>query len=86
MGAGRLTMDDELDYSVGYVLQVRIGDRVEADTPLCTLHARSEEDAEKAEQAVRAAIRIGEEKCGRAPNFIAIVMKNAIVRLGEEDQ
>ena len=86
MGAGRLTMDDELDYSVGYVLQVRIGDKVEADTPLCTLHARSEEDAEKAEQAVRAAIRIGEEKCSRAPNFIAIVMKNAIVRLGEEDQ
>ena len=86
MGAGRLTMDDELDYSVGYVLQVRIGDKVEADTPLCTLHARSEEDAEKAEQAVRAAIRIGEEKCGRAPNFIAIVMKNAIVRFGEEDQ
>ena len=86
MGAGRLTMDDELDYSVGYVLQVRIGDKVEADTPLCTLHARSEEDAEKAEQAVRAAIRIGEEKCGRAPNFIAIVMKDMIARLGEEDQ
>ena len=86
MGAGRLTMDDELDYSVGYVLQVRIGDRVEADTPLCTLHARSEEDAEKAEQAVRAAISIGEEKCGRAPNFIAIVMKDMIARLGEEDQ
>ena len=86
MGAGRLTMDDELDYSVGYVLHVRIGDRVEADTPLCTLHARSEEDAEKAEQAVRAAIRIGEEKCGRAPNFIAIVMKGMIARLGEEDQ
>ena len=86
MGAGRLTMDDELDYSVGYVLQVRIGDRVEADTPLCTLHARSEEDAEKAEQAVCAAISIGEEKCGRAPNFIAIVMKNMIARLGEEDQ
>ena len=86
MGAGRLTMDDELDYSVGYVLQVRIGDKVEADTPLCTLHARSKEDAEKAEQAVRAAIRIGEEKCGRAPNFIAIVMKNMIARLGEEDQ
>jgi len=86
MGAGRLTMDDELDYSVGYVLHVRIGDRVEADTPLCTLHARSEEDAEKAEQAVRAAIRIGEEKCGKAPNFIAIVMKDVIVKLGEEDQ
>ena len=86
MGAGRLTVDDELDYSVGYVLHVRIGDKVRADMPLCTLHARSEEDAEKAEQAVRAAIRIGDEACGKAPNFIAIVMKDMIARLGEEDQ
>ena len=86
MGAGRLTMDDKLDHSVGFVLQVRIGDQVSEDTPLCTLHARSEEDAEKAEQAVRAAIRIGDEACDRAPNFIAVVMKNVLVRLGEEDQ
>ena len=86
MGAGRLTMDDKLDYSVGFVLQVRIGDQVSENTPLCTLHARSEEDAEKAEQAVRAAIRIGDEACDRAPNFIAVVMKNVLVRLGEEDQ
>lgn len=84
MGAGRLTVDDKLDYSVGYVLNVRIGDKVEADTPLCTLHARSEEDAEKAEQAVRAAITIGGEKCGRVPNFIAIVTKDGITRLGAD--
>ena len=84
MGAGRLTVDDQLDYSVGYVLHVRIGDRVEEDTPLCTLHARSEEDAAHAEQAVRAAIRIGGEKCGRVPNFIAIVTKDGIDRLGED--
>ena len=83
MGAGRLTVDDRLDYSVGYVLHVRIGDKVEADTPLCTLYARSEADAEAAEKAVRAAVRIGDEKCGRAPNFIAIVKKDGITRLGE---
>lgn len=83
MGAGRLTVDDVLDYSVGYVLHVRIGDKVDEDTPLCTLHARSEADAESAEQAVRAAIRIGDEKCGKAPNFIAIVTKDGITGLGE---
>ena len=80
MGAGRLKADDELDYSAGYVLHVRIGDRVEKDTPLCTLHARNEADAEKAEQAVRAAIRIGDEPCGRAPDFIAIVTKDGVKR------
>ena len=84
MGAGRMKMDDELDYSVGYVLPVRIGDRVQEDSPLCVLHARSEADAEQAEQAVRNAIQIGDEPCGRAPNFIAIVTKDGVKRLGEK--
>ena len=84
MGAGRMKMDDELDYSVGYVLQVRIGDRVQEDSPLCVLHARSEADAEQAERAVRNAIQIGDEPCGRAPNFIAIVTKDGVKRLGEK--
>ena len=73
MGAGRKTKEDRLDYSVGYVLQVRIGDRVDADTPLCELHARNEAEAEAAEQAVRNAIRIGPEPCGRAKLFYAEV-------------
>ena len=80
MGAGRLTAEDKLDYSVGFVLQVRIGDRVEADTPLCVLHARSEEDADRAEASVRAAITFGEEPCGRVPNFFAVVTKDGIRR------
>ena len=85
MGAGRLKVDDKLDYSVGFVLQVRIGDRVEADTPLCVLHARSEEYADMAEKAIRDAITIGDEPCGRAPNFYAVVTKNGINRVEENE-
>ena len=81
MGAGRLRADDELDYSVGFVLHVRIGDRVEAGTPLCVLHARSEEDADRAEAAVRGAVTIGSEPCGKAQNFFAIVSKDGVRRL-----
>ena len=73
MGAGRKTMEDVLDYSVGFILQVRIGDRVGADTPLCELHARNDAEADLAEQAVRAAIEIGDEPCGRAKLFYAEV-------------
>jgi len=76
MGAGRLKMDDQLDYSVGFVLQVRIGDRVEKDTPLCILHARNEAEADRAEAAIRAAIEIGPDPCGKAPNFYAVVTKD----------
>ena len=85
MGAGRLTAEDKLDYSVGFVLQVRIGDRVEAGTLLCVLHARSEEDADRAEAAIRAAITFGQEPCGRVPNFFAVVTKDGIRRLEADE-
>ena len=84
MGAGRMKADDKLDYSVGYVLNVRIGDRVEADTPLCVLHARSEEDADRAEAAIRTAVTIGPESCGRAKNFYAVVSRDGVRRLGAD--
>ena len=80
MGAGRMKVDDELDYAVGFVLPVRIGDRVETETPLCVLHARSEEDADRAEAAVRAAVTIGGEPCARVPNFHAIMTKDGVRR------
>ena len=82
MGAGRMELDDPLDYSVGFVLPVRIGDRVTAETPLCTLHARTEEDADAAERAIRAAVSIGREPCGRAPIFYAEVTAQGTRRLG----
>ena len=73
MGAGRETVDDQLDYSVGYVLKVRLGDKVDADTPLCELHARNEADAARAEAAIKAAIRIGPEPAEKPPLFYAVI-------------
>ena len=82
LGAGRMKVDDQLDYSVGFVLQVRIGDRVNENTPLCVLHARSEADADRAEAAFRKAVTISGEPCGRADNFYAIVTRDGVRRLG----
>ena len=73
MGAGRETMEDQLDYSVGYVLKVRLGDRVEADTPLVELHAKNEAGAARAEAAIKAAIRIGPEPAEKPPLFYAVI-------------
>ena len=81
MGAGRKTMEDQLDYSVGYILRVRIGDRVDADTPLCELHARNEAEALEAEQAIRKAISIGQEPCDRAKLFYAEVTAEGVREL-----
>ena len=73
MGAGRETMEDQLDYSVGYVLKVRLGDKVEEDTPLVELHAKNEADAARAEAAIKAAIRIGSEPAEKPPLFYAVI-------------
>jgi len=80
MGAGRVQKTDVIDYSVGYILPVRIGDKVTADTTLCTLYARNEADAIKAEAAIRAAITIGDEPVERPPLWYAVVTADGVER------
>ena len=80
MGAGRVQKTDVIDYSVGYILPVRIGDHVTADTTLCTLYARNEADAVKAEAAIRAAITIGDEPVQRPPLWYAVVTAEGVER------
>ena len=81
MGAGRVQKTDDIDYAVGFILPVRIGDHVTADTPLCTLYARSEADAQKAEAAIRAAITITEAPVQRPPLWYAVVTADGIERV-----
>ena len=83
MGAGRQRVEDELDHSVGFVLPIRIGDRVDENTVFCELHARTEADAERAERAIRAAVQISEDPCSKAPVFYAVVTKDGVTRLKE---
>ena len=80
MGAGRVRKTDVIDYSVGYILPVRIGDKVTADTTLCTLYARSEADAARAEAAIRAAVTIGDEPVERPPLWYAVVTAEGVER------
>ena len=83
MGAGRLEMDDVLDYSVGFVLPVRISQRVSESTLLCTLHARTEAEALQAEQAIRAAVTIGPDPCDEPSPFFAVVTSQGTRLTGE---
>ena len=84
MGAGRLELDDVLDYSVGFILPVRVGDRVEADTPLCTLYAKDEASAAQAEKDIRNAIEFSDEPCDPIPDCFAVVRAEGITRFGEK--
>ncbi len=80
MGAGRIQKTDVLDYSVGFVLPVRIGDWLTPGTDLAVLYARSEAEADKAEQAIRNALVISDEKPELPKLCYAIVTKDGVQR------
>ncbi len=82
MGAGRQRKEDPIDPAVGFVLPVRIGDRVGENDIFCTLHANSVESADAAEKRIHGAVEIGSEPCPRVQNFFAIVTKNGTHYLG----
>ena len=52
LGAGRARKGDPIDASVGFVLQAKVGDHVEAGQPLIVVHARTA----TAGKAVRSAL------------------------------
>ena len=59
LGGGRSHADDAIDPSVGLTEFIDVGTQVRTGSPLCTVHAASEADADAAIALVRKAIRIG---------------------------
>ena len=58
IGAGRDTKDDAIDPAVGVILEVKIGQKVDAGAVLCRLYYTNEEHVEEAAQLVEDAFRI----------------------------
>jgi pyrimidine-nucleoside phosphorylase/thymidine phosphorylase len=58
MGAGRARKEDLIDPAVGVILEVKIGEKVEAGSVLCRLYYTSEEGLEEAAELVEDAFRI----------------------------
>ncbi len=61
LGAGRRTKDDAIDHSVGIVCSAKRGQEVEAGQVLADVHARDEDAAAGAAEAVLAAYEISDE-------------------------
>ena len=60
LGGGRITKESEIDLSVGLVLHKKVGDRVEKGERLATIHAATQDSAEKAVAALKACYTISE--------------------------
>ena len=67
LGGGRRRVEDSIDYSVGLSNIASIGESVGPYRPLCTIHAASDSDAERAATAIRAAMTIGEQAPSSTP-------------------
>jgi pyrimidine-nucleoside phosphorylase len=73
LGAGRNRVDDPVDHGVGLVVHRKVGDRVEAGEPLCTVHygARGAERPEAVAERVARAYQIGDRELPPEPLFLA---------------
>ena len=58
IGAGRGTKEDSIDPAVGVILEVKVGEKVEAGSVLCRLYYTGEENLEDAAETVEDAFRI----------------------------
>jgi pyrimidine-nucleoside phosphorylase len=61
LGAGRRTKEDSIDHAVGIVCRSKRGDRVAAGHVLAEVHARDEDSASRARDAVLAAYEIADD-------------------------
>jgi pyrimidine-nucleoside phosphorylase len=70
MGAGRTRADQAVDHVVGIELAVARGDRVAPGQPLCRLHVRRREDADRITARVEKAFHIATEAAAPSPLVI----------------
>jgi thymidine phosphorylase len=66
LGGGRTTPSDSIDHSVGFDRLVGLGGRVDAQTPIARIHARTEAAAEEAQRRLKSAYRLGDTAPGHA--------------------
>ncbi|MGZ2256838.1 thymidine phosphorylase [Roseobacter sp. A03A-229] len=70
LGGGRVVEHDTVDPAVGLGQVVRLGARVHAGQPLAVVHAARPDAADRAADAVRAAISVVQEAPAAAPDLI----------------
>lgn len=69
LGGGREKKGDPIDHSVGVILHYKVGDLVQKDTPLFTIHANDEQKLGVARERIAAAHTLGDTPVQRLPLF-----------------
>jgi pyrimidine-nucleoside phosphorylase/thymidine phosphorylase len=62
IGAGRDVKDEDIDPAVGVILEVKVGEKVDAGSVLCRLYYTKEDRVDEAADVVEDAFRISAQK------------------------
>jgi pyrimidine-nucleoside phosphorylase len=73
LGAGRAQKGDPIDYAVGIILHVKVGEAIKRGGPLFTIHANDQAKAIAAEERLRHAIRFSTKPVKPLPLFYGVV-------------
>jgi len=74
IGGGRVRIDDTIDPTVGFIAEVRIGDRVTDSAALGRVYCRDATKAREAAERIQAAYQIGDQ----SPSDIPLLMREVI--------
>jgi len=74
IGGGRVRIDDEIDPSVGFIAELKIGDRVDAGAALGTIYCREESRAKEAAARIQTAYEIDNQPPTEIPQLMREVI------------
>lgn len=76
LGAGRSKKDDKIDFGVGILVKVKIGEKVAENQPLFEVHANDEEKLNQVLEKLRNAVEIVDEPVEAPPFFWDVIGLN----------
>lgn len=81
LGAGREYKGQTIDLAAGLLLQCHVGDCIEKDQPLATIHVNDETHLEQVRELILDAIRIGAEPVAKTKLILGIVDKHGFTAM-----
>jgi len=74
IGGGRVRIDDTIEPTVGFVADVKIGDRISAGTALGKVYCRDESKAHEAARRIQASYDVGDQPLSEIPLLVKEVI------------
>ncbi|MDQ3666505.1 MAG: thymidine phosphorylase [Acidobacteriota bacterium] len=74
LGGGRVRIDDQIDATVGFISEIKIGDEVTAGQTLGVVYSSDQSRALEAVNRIQAAYQVGEEFNGDLPTLIKEIL------------